>query len=154
MADFVSGRTDYDNHGKRQILRSAQAGSYTKVPKTIGHLTYPTETISGFANQKVLQPGEALAVCTSGVDAGKVVPFQLGGPTDGRELIANLVGISGDYFGYELTERDVEAGVYVQAYVYQSFCTQRDATGARVVLTNAVADALRGKKNLDILFAG
>jgi len=150
MPDFKSGREDYANHGKRQILRSAQPGSYTIVSKTIGHTTFPVEEIDGF-DQKVLQEGEVLAAPTSGDDLGKNVPFQLGA-TDGRQDVANLVGVCKDYFGWELMERDVEAGVLTRGQLVQKWCTIRDADGNRVELTNAVADALRGKKNLDVLF--
>ena len=150
MADFVSGRQDFTPHGKRSILRSAQPGSYTVVSKTISHTQYPSETIDGFP-QKVLNEGEALAVLTSGPGIGKVVPFQLGA-ADGRQDPLNLVGVSKDYFGAELMDRDVEAGVLVRGQLVQAWCTIRDAAGVRVALTNTVADALRSKKNLDILF--
>ena len=156
MADFVKGREDYAPHGKRNILRSAQHGSFTVVSKTIDNDTYPVEVIDGH-DQKILQEGEALAVLTSGPQAGKVVPFQAldgnGDPfTDGRSDVANLVGVSKDYFGAQLMDRDVEAGVLVRGQLVQAWCTVRDGGGNRVALTNAVADALRGKKNLDILF--
>lgn len=156
MADFVKGRDDYAPHGKRNILRSAQPGSFTVVSKTIDHDTYPVEVIDGH-DQKILQEGEALAVLTSGTKAGKVVPFQAldgdGDPfTDGRSDLANLVGVSKDYFGAQLMDRDVEAGVLVRGQLVQAWCTVRDGDGNRVALTNAVADALRSKKNLDILF--
>lgn len=150
MADFVSGRTDYAVHGKKNILRSAQPGSYTVVSKTVSSAQYPTETIDGFT-QKVLNEGEVLAVLTSGPGAGKVVPFQLGA-SDGRQDVANLVGVTKDYFAAQLMDRDVEAGVLTRGQLVQAWCTIRAADGTRVALTDTVADALRGKKNLDILF--
>ena len=152
MASFTSGRTDFTPHGKNQILRHAHPGSYTVVPKTVASGTFPAETIDGFS-QKILQEGEAMAVCTSGADIGKVVPFQIGGPTDGRELVANLVGISKDYFGAELNDRDVEAGILDHGHLVQAWCTERNAAGVRVPLSNTTADALRGKKNLQIQFS-
>lgn len=150
MADFVSGREEYAVHGKRQILRSAQPGSYTVVSKTVSSAAFPTEKIDGF-DQKLLQEGDVLAVLTSGPDVGKVVPFQTDGE-EGQGDVANLVGVTKDYFGWELNERDVEAGVLVRGQLVQAWCSIRDADGNRVALTNTVADALRGKKNLDILF--
>lgn len=153
MADFVSGRTDYAVHGKRQILRHAHPGSYTVVPKTIAKGNYPQATDADGNKEYVLQEGEAICKLTSGPDAGKHAPLQIGGPADGRELVANLVGICKDYFGWQLKERDVEAGVLDRGHLVQAWCTQRDASGNRVALTDAAADALRSKKNLDILFS-
>lgn len=151
MADFVSGREEYAVHGKRNILRSAQPGSYTVISKTVSSAAYPEATDSDGNLDKVLQEGEALAVLTSGPNVGKVVPFQTDG-LEGQGDVANLVGVCKDYFGWELVERDVEAGVLVRGQLVQAWCTIRDASGKRVALTNEVADALRGKKNLDILF--
>lgn len=153
MASFTSGRTDFTPHGKNQILRHAHPGSYRVQPKTVASAAYPSETIDGFA-QKILQEGEVMAVLTSGPSIGKVVPYAPdGGDTDGRELLANVVGISKDYFGAELNDRDVNAGILVFGHLVQAWCTQRNAAGARVPISNATADALRGKKNLDILFS-
>jgi len=158
MANFVSGVTTYTPVGKRQILRSAQPGSYTSLPKTVSYLAYPTEVIDGFT-QKVLQEGEVMAVLSSGTHQGKIVPyqtFQADGTTpftDGRSDLNQLCGICKDYFAAELMDRDVEAGILVRGYLVQAWCTIRNNLGVRVPLTNAVADALRSKKNLDILFS-
>ncbi len=159
MADFVSGREEYAVHGKRNILRHAHPGSFSTVSKTIakaGTGGFPVAEDADGNPDYVLQEGEALVALTSGPNAGKCVPFQLDGGTaftDGRSTVANLVGICKDYFGWELKERDVEAGVLDRGHLVQAWCTIRDADGNRVALTNAVADALRGKKNLDILFS-
>lgn len=158
MADFKSGREDFAVHGKKQILRSAQPGSYTVISKTIASSTFPVEKIDGY-DQKLLQEGEVLVRLTSGPDTGKTVPYQLD-PTgegavpfaDGRSTLTNLVGVSKDYFGWELNERDVEAGCLTRGQLVQAWCSIRSATGERIALTDAVADALRGKKTLDILF--
>ncbi|UYL87183.1 LamD-like capsid decoration protein [Gordonia phage Minos] len=156
MADFVKGREEYAVHGKRNILRHAHPGSYTVQSKTISHEAFPVAEDADGNPDYVLQEGEVLAVLTSGAHAGKVVPFQLDGTeafTDGRSTTDNLVGVCKDYFGWELAERDVEAGVLNRGHLVQAWCTIRDADGNRVALTNTVADALRGKKNLDILFS-
>lgn len=151
MADFVSGREDYATHGKRQILRHAHPGSYSVQSKTISHAAFPTEEIDGH-DQKILQEGEALAAITSGPNAGKTGVFQEGA-TDGRADLANLVGVCKDYFPAQLMDRDVEAGVLVHGHLVQNWCTTRNAAGERVAMSNAVADALRGKKNLQIQFS-
>ncbi|ANA85985.1 head decoration [Gordonia phage Demosthenes] len=155
MADFVSGREDYATHGKRQILRHAQPGSYNVQPKTISHAAFPTEEIDGH-EQKVLNEGEVLVALTSGPQAGKCVPFQLDPATpftDGRSTLANVVGVCKDYFGAQLMDRDVEAGNLVHGHLVQAWCTIRNADGERVTLPNNVADALRDKKNLQIQFS-
>jgi hypothetical protein len=154
MASFTSGRTDFTPHGKRNILRHAHPGSYDVQSRTIsGGPTgsWPVETIDGF-EQKVLQEGEAIARITSGPNVGKYGAFQAG-VTDGRQDVANLVGIVKDYFGVQLIDRDVEAGVLVRGHLVQAWCTERNAAGARVPLSNTTADALRGKKNLQIQFS-
>ncbi|AMS02308.1 capsid decoration protein [Gordonia phage Adgers] len=156
MADFVKGREEYAVHGKRQILRHAHPGSFTVVSKTISHEAFPVAEDADGNPDYVLQEGEVLVNLTSGPHAGKCVPFQLDPTTpftDGRSTTANLVGVCKDYFGWELSERDVEAGVLDRGHLVQNWCTIRDADGNRVTLTNTVADALRSKKNLDILFS-
>jgi hypothetical protein len=34
----------------------------------------------------------------------------------------------------------------------QAWCTERDAAGARIALTNTTADAMRSVKTMDIMF--
>jgi hypothetical protein len=151
MADFVSGREDYATHGKRQILRHAHPGSFNVQSKTISHAAFPTEELDGY-DQKILNEGEVLAAITSGPNAGKNGVFQLEA-TDGRADLANLVGVNKDYFGAQLMDRDVEAGVLVHGHLVQNWCTIRNAAGERVTMPNNVADALRAKKNLQIQFS-
>ncbi|AUV60618.1 head decoration [Gordonia phage SteveFrench] len=159
MADFVKGREEYAVHGKRQILRHAHPGAYTVVSKTISHEAFPVAEDADGNPDYVLQEGEVMVTLTSGPHAGKCVPFQefqadgTTAFTDGRSTLANLVGVCKDYFGWELSERDVEAGILDRGHLVQNWCTVRDPDGNRVTMTNAVADALRSKKNLDILFS-
>lgn len=151
MASFTRGGGARKPFGRNQILRSAKPGSYLEKSYTVSSAAHPTETVDSETNAKILYVGEALAKITSGPEAGKVGVRQLG-VTDGREDLANLVGVSNDFFPTQLKDRDVEAASLYQASLVQAWCTERDATGARVVLPNATADALRAKKNLQILF--
>lgn len=150
MAHFNKGGGEYAPFGKNNFLRSTQPGSFLTESYTVGTETFPVEQIDGH-DQKVLIPGEAMAKVTSGPDAGKIAPFQAGA-TDGREDPANLVGVNKPHVPVQLNDRDVEVGVVYIGSLVQAWCTERDATGARVPLTNATADALRGTKGLQINF--
>jgi hypothetical protein len=134
--------------GHNQFLHST---TYTPPDsRTIAKDSHPVEPgLDG--NIKRLHPGEALAKITSGPDSGKHGVFQLG-VTDGRQDIANLIGLNGDFWPHQLMDRDVETANYYECVAKQAWCTIRDATGARIALTNTVADALRGGKAVDILF--
>lgn len=151
MASFTKGGGARKPFGRNQILRSAKPGSFLEKSYTISTAAHPVEAVDSEADAKILYPGEAIAKITSGANTGKFGPRQVGA-TDGRETLANLVGISNDFFPTQLKERDVEAAVIYQGSLVQAWCTERDATGARVALPNATADALRGLKNLQILF--
>ena len=112
-------------------------------------LTLLARFIAGLPHGAYLGVASLLAASLMGPGSqGKGAAVALSGLT-----VANLVGICKDYFGWELKERDVEAGVLDRGHLVQAWCTIRDANGNRVALTNTVADALRGKKNLDILFS-
>lgn len=62
--------------GRNEFLRSTK-GIKTE-SYTLAAATVPARTIDGNPNQKIMQPGTALAKITSGPDAGKVGPFQRG----------------------------------------------------------------------------
>lgn len=135
--------------GRNEFLRSTQDVKYESY--TLAASTVPTETIDGSA-EKVLQCGEVLAVITSGVDIGKVGPFQAGA-TDGRQTLTNIVGINRTFLPWQLLHRDVEVGVVYQCQAVQAWCFERNAAGARIALLNATADAMRGGKRLQINFS-
>jgi hypothetical protein len=134
--------------GKNNYLRSTQNTQYESY--TLAAASVATETIDGVV-QKVLQSGEVLAKITTGPDAGKVGPFQAGA-TDGRQTAANIVGINDTFLPWQLLHRDVEVAALYHGTAVQGWCFERDATGARVVLSNTTADAMRGTKGLDITF--
>lgn len=74
------------------------------------------------------------------------------GAADGRQTLANLVGICNTFLPWQLLDRDVEIAVAYVATGVQAWCFERDAAGARIALTNTTADALRSVKGIDILF--
>lgn len=75
------------------------------------------------------------------------------GATDGRQTLANIVGINGTFLPWQLLERDVEVAVAVEARVVQAWCIELDASGAEIALTNTTAAGLVAQKSLSILFA-
>lgn len=137
--------------GRREILRSTnpkpQTESYTLAASTV-----PAQTIDGNPGQKVLQPGLPLAKITSGPEAGKVGPYQAGA-TDGRQTLANIVGINFTFLPWQALFGDDQVSVITNGTLVQAWCRELDASGAEVALANATADSLRGGKRLDINFA-
>ena len=134
--------------------RNLQFQSYTCARTSV--------TPEGWTNQegveslgRILQSGEVLAKITSAAgtstadDVDKVGPYQLG-VTDGRQLLANIVGVNETYVPWQLNERDVDIAALWHGTVRFAWCTIRDADGKRIPMTTAVADALYGKRGLDV----
>lgn len=147
MPSFTKGGGVKEPFGSREYLRSTQ--DVKKEFYTFAAASLPTETIDG-VTQKVLLPGEVLAKITSGADAGKVGVFQAG-VTDGRQTLANIVGVNDTWLPWQLLEHDCEVAAAYEATVVQAWCSERDAAGARITLTNTTIDAMRGTKGLDIM---
>lgn len=146
---FSKGGGQRAPFGTREYLRSTQ--DVKKESYTFAAASLPNETIDGVV-QKVLLPGEVLAKITSGDDAGKVGVYSTDtvGVTDGRSVAANIVGVNDTWLPWQLMEHDATVAATYEATVVQAWCTERDATGARVPLSNATIDAMRGVKGLDI----
>lgn len=147
MPAFAKGPGFRTPFGRNSYLRSTQdvkTESYTFWKDGI-----PTETIDGTV-EKVLQPGTVLAKATSGVGSGKVGVFDTTA-TDGRQTVANIVGINNTFLPWQLKERDVEVAVVKEARVYQNYCFQYTA-GVRAALTDGITGDLQNKKDLSILF--
>lgn len=139
---------------KKQYLRSVvgkKVESYTCSAASVNTESFTDGTGTVYANQKILQSGEVIARITSGPESGKFGPFQLG-VTDGRQTAANIVGINDTFAPWQLLTGDLEIGVTYICTAVQAWCTIRDASGARIALTDVVADAMRGTKGLDITF--
>lgn len=149
MASFTKGGAGPDPFGSNEYLRSTQ--DVKKEHYTVAASTVALETVNGVANQKILKPGEVMAKITSGVEAGKIGPFQALA-TDGRQTAANIVGLNDTFLPWQLMERDVEVAVTYEATAVQGWCTERDSAGVRIALTNTVADAMRSTKGLDVMF--
>ena len=158
MSAFVKGGGVTTPYGRNEFLRSTKEGQIQTESYTVAASTVPARTIDGAPNQKILQPGTVLAKITSGVDIGKVGPYQavVNGatplPTDGRQTAANIVGLNLTYLPWLLIERDVEIAAVYDCVAVQGWCKELDALGLEVVLTNTTADAMRGTKGLDVKF--
>jgi len=147
MPSFNKGGGQRQPFGSNEYLRSTQ--DVKKESYTLAASSVPNETIDGVV-QKVLKPGEVIAKITSGPEAGKVGPFQAGA-TDGREALANIVGLNDTWLPWQLMEHDNEIAVTYEATVVQAWCFERNAAGARITLTNTTIDAMRGLKGLSIM---
>ena len=90
---------------------------------------------------KTLQRGLVLCKITSGPGIGLGGPFQTGA-TDGRQTIANFVGINDSFWPYQLEDRNVEvAAVYSGVYIYTK-CLELSAGGAYVPMSTTNRDAV------------
>lgn len=149
MSSFVKGGSTSTPFGRNEFLRSTQdvkVESYTLAASTV-----PAQTIDGVANQKILQPGTVLAKITSTAEAGKVGPFSAAA-TDGRQTVANIVGLNMTFLPWQLMERDVEVGAVYECTAVQAWCFELNISSVPIALTNTTADAMRGVKGLDIHF--
>lgn len=162
MSSFVKGGGVRTPFGRNEFLRSTNPKPQTE-SYTVAAASVPLETIDG-NDEKILQPGTVMAAITSGADAGKIGPYQFYNPdgggvgvptgaTDGRGDPANIVGLALTFLPWQLHERDVEIAVVTNCTAVQAWCFELDGAGARVPLTDATADAMRGGKRLDINFA-
>lgn len=148
MPYFNKGGGNTATFGQNEYLRSTDGNQFESA--TYSAAAHPAEQVDGSA-QKILQPGEAIAKITSGAEAGKFGAYQVGA-TDGRGDVANLVGVNDTFEPWRLLYGDVEIGYLYHGTCVQGWCTVRNAAGARIPMTNDVADALRGIKGADITF--
>lgn len=140
MSTFVKGGGARTPFGRNEFLRSTEdlgTESYTLAASTV-----PAQTIDGFPNQKILQPGTVLAKITSGADAGKVGPFSAAA-LDGRQTLANIVGLNLTFLPWQTIERDVEVSAVYDCEAVQGWCIEYDAGDLPIVLTNATAAAMQ-----------
>lgn len=155
MPGFTKGGSNTTPFGRNEILRSIR--DVKTDPFMFAKSSLPARTIDGVAGQKILQPGLVLAKITAAAgtsttdDIGKVGPFQAG-VTDGRQTLANIVGVNFTFLPWQLVERDCEVSVVYEATLVQAWLKELDAGGAEIVLTNTTAAALVAAKSLAITF--
>lgn len=141
MSTFIKGGSTGTPFGRNEYLRSTNPKPRT-TSYTLAASTVPARTIDGVSGQKILQPGTVMAAITSGPEIGKIGPFQAS-VTDGRQTLANIVGLNDTFLPWQLMERDVEVAVTYEAAAVQGWCKELDAGGAEIVLTNTTAAALQ-----------
>ena len=153
MSTFVKGGGARTPFGRNEFLRSTK--DLGTEPYTLAASTVPAQTIDGFPNQKIVQPGTVMAKITSGADAGKVGPFSAAA-TDGRETLANIVGLCLTFLPWQTIERDVEISCVYDCEAVQGWCIEYDAGNLPIPLTNATAAAMQrggaAGKTVDIGF--
>lgn len=156
MPSFKKGPSPatYTPFGKNTYLRSTR-GILTE-SFTVAATSVAAETIDG-TTQKILQSGEVLAKITTAAgtstaaDVGKVGPFDVNA-LDGRQTLANIVGINDTFLPWQLLEHDEQVSVVVHGRAVQAWCIER-VSGVRTALGNTTAAGLLAKKTLDILFS-
>lgn len=111
------------------------------VDADVPQLTFAKTNVSGGTS-----PNAAVATTVAGQP----------GAVDGRQTLANIVGICNTFLPWQLNERDVEISVAYEASVVQGWCIELDASGNPVPLTNTTAAALQrggaAGKSVDVTF--
>jgi hypothetical protein len=143
MPEFTPGGGVTTPFGRNEYLRSVRdkkTESYT-----FYRLAIPVRTIDGVPNQKILQMGVVIAKITSGAGAGMVGCFNAAA-TDGRSVLANIVGLCDTFLPWQLVERDTEIAVTYEATAVQGWCLEylsEAADSMPVALTNTTAAAMQ-----------
>lgn len=74
------------------------------------------------------------------------------GAADGRQTLANVVGLNDTFLPWQLMEGDREIAVLYIGTAVQSWCFELNAAGVAIALTNTQADGCRSVKGMDITF--
>lgn len=74
------------------------------------------------------------------------------GAADGRQTLANIVGINDTFLPWQLLEGDREIAVLYHGTAVQAWCYELTAAGLRTALGNTTADACRSVKGMDVTF--
>lgn len=74
------------------------------------------------------------------------------GAADGRQTLANIVGLNDTFLPWQLLEHDCEVAALYHGTAIQAWCFELNAAGTRIALTNTTADAMRSVKGMDVNF--
>lgn len=126
MPNFVLPSGVTTPFGSNEFLRSTE--DVKRESWTFATSSLPAFTVDGAAH-KLLQRGVIVATITAvGADQGKVGPFQAGA-TDGRQTVANIVGINDSFVPWQLDDGDKEIAVVYSAVVLTARLLELNAGG-------------------------
>lgn len=140
MPDFVLPSGVTTPFGENEPFRSTHG--IRRESYSFAKNSFPVFVIDG-ENTKILQPGAALCRITSGADTGKVGIFQTGA-TDGRQTIANFVGINQTFVPWQLLDRDVDVAAVYSGVLIATKCMSLAADGTYEALSGANITAIAG----------
>ena len=95
MTTFVAGGAPNTPFGVNEFLRSTK--DVKREHYTVAASTIPTQTIDGVSGQKILQRGQIMAKITSGIEAGKIGPYQAAGTAEVQTLTESGTITGGTY---------------------------------------------------------
>ncbi len=136
----------------------------TLLNKTIGDSLLVTGSALSAGALTITYDGEVgVDVATATINVGSVTgttptaavttsTVGVAGATDGRGVLANIVGICNTFLPYQTMDRDVEVAVIYDCVAVQASCIELNAAGIAIALTDTTAAQLVAKKNLDITF--
>jgi hypothetical protein len=101
-----------------------------------------SEVTADITNVTGTSPTVAAATTTAGV----------AGAVDGRQTLANIVGICDTFLPWQTIFRDVEVSVVYEAAVVQAKCIELNAAGVEIALTDTTAAEMFAKKGMNITF--
>jgi hypothetical protein len=134
------------------IEANVYADSITVTGGPANTATALTITYVGVDGQDVPQATADSSGLTGGTISAATTTAGVAGANDGRQTLANIVGINDTFLPWQTEYRDVEVAVLYDGAVVQANCIELDATGAEIALTDTTAAQMFGKKALNITF--
>lgn len=113
----------------------AAGGPINSTPVT---LTYYGSFIGNPAQVTISNTGLTGTIAASTTTAG------VAGAADGRQTLANIVGICNTWLPWTLMERDCEIAVAYEGTGVQAWCIEYDANGLPITLTNTTRNQMLG----------
>lgn len=88
----------------------------------------------------------------TGTEAVTTTTPGVAGALDGRQTLANVVGLNDTWLPWQLMEHDENIAVLYHGTAVQGWCFEMNAAGLLIALTNTQADGMRSVKGMDITF--
>jgi hypothetical protein len=93
-----------------------------------------------------------LVTGTSPTVAAATTTAGVAGANDGRQTLANIVGVCDTFLPWQTMYRDVEVAVIYEAAVVQAKCIELNAAGVEIALTDTTAAAMVAQKTMNFTF--